>query len=131
LGQLLGALAMVGAAASYALGGFVVKRAYGRLTSMQTSFVSVAVAALMTLPFAAATAPRELPGLRALAAVVVLGVVGTALAYVIFYKLISETGAGRATLVAYLVPAVALVYGALLLDEPITPAAVAGLVLIL
>jgi drug/metabolite transporter (DMT)-like permease len=131
LWQFLGALAMVAAAASYALSGFVVKGQYGRLTSMQTSFVSVSVAALMTLPFAVATAPGELPGLRATASVVLLGAAGTALGFVIFYKLIAETGAGRASLVSYLAPGVALFYGALFLDEAITPAAIAGLVLIL
>ena len=131
LGQFLGALAMVGAAAFYALGGFVVKRRYGRLTSMQTSFVSLSVASIVTLPIAAATAPTETPGLGAVAAVIALGVVGTALAFVIFYKLIAEVGAGRASLVSYLAPGVALFYGAVFLDEAITAAAIAGLVLIL
>jgi drug/metabolite transporter (DMT)-like permease len=131
LGQLLGALAMLGAAACYALSSFVVKGRYGRLASMQTSFISLTVASLMTLPFALATLPGEAPGARAIASVLALGAVGTALAFVIFYKLISETGAGKASLVSYLAPGVALFYGALLLDEAITPAAVVGLVLIL
>jgi drug/metabolite transporter (DMT)-like permease len=131
LAQFLGALAMVAAAASYALSGFVVKGRYKRLTSIQTSFVSISVAALMTLPVAAATAPTEMPGLRAVLAVLALGAIGTAAAFVIFYKLIAETGAGRASLVAYLAPGVALFYGAVFLDEAITAAAIAGLVLIL
>jgi drug/metabolite transporter (DMT)-like permease len=131
LGQFLGAMAMVAAAASYALSGFVVKGPYRALTSMQTPFVSLSVAAVVTLPVAAATFPSEAPGLRAIAAVVVLGAVGTALAFVIFYKLIAETGAGRASLVSYLAPGVALFYGAVFLDEAITVAAIAGLVLIL
>jgi drug/metabolite transporter (DMT)-like permease len=131
LGQFLGALAMIAAAACYALSGFVVKMRYGRLTSMQTSFVSLSVASLVTLPIAAATAPSEAPGARAVLALVALGVVGTALAFVIFYKLITETGAGRASLVSYLAPGVALFYGAVFLDEPITVAAIVGLVLIL
>ena len=123
---------MVGAAAFYALGGFVVKRRYGRLTSMQTSFVSLSVASIVTLPIAAGhrRRPRR-PGLGAVAAVIALGVVGTALAFVIFYKLIAEVGAGRASLVSYLAPGVALFYGAVFLDEAITAAAIAGLVLIL
>jgi drug/metabolite transporter (DMT)-like permease len=50
---------------------------------------------------------------------------------VIFYKLIAEVGAGRASLVSYLAPGVALFYGAIFRDEPITVAAVVGLVLIL
>jgi drug/metabolite transporter (DMT)-like permease len=58
-------------------------------------------------------------------------VVATALAFVIFYTLIAEVGAGRASLVSYLAPGVALFYGAIFLDEEITAAAIAGLVLIL
>jgi drug/metabolite transporter (DMT)-like permease len=131
LAQFLGALAMVGAAACYALGGFVVKRRYGRLTSIQASFVSISAASLWTLPAAIGTAPTETPGLGAVAAVVGLGVVATALAFVIFYTLIAEVGAGRASLVSYLAPGVALFYGAIFLDEAITAAAIAGLALIL
>ena len=131
LGEFLGALAMIGAAVCYALGGFVVKRRYVRLTSVQTSFVSLSVAAVLTLPAAAVTLPTETPGLRAVVALVALGTIGTALAFVIFYKLIAEVGAGRASLVSYLAPGVALFYGAIFLDEAITPAAIAGLVAIL
>ncbi|MEO8686588.1 MAG: DMT family transporter [Solirubrobacteraceae bacterium] len=130
LGEFLGSLAMIGAAACYALSSFVVKR-YKSLTSVTTSFLSITVAAVLTLPAAIATAPSAVPGLRALLAVAALGVVGTALAFVIFYKLITETGAGRASLVSYLAPGIALFYGALLLDEPITAASIGGLALIL
>jgi drug/metabolite transporter (DMT)-like permease len=131
LGQFLGALAMVGAAACYALGGYVVKGRYGRLTSMQTSFVSLSVTSVLTLPLAAATFPTAVPGLGSAAALLALGIVGTALGFVIFYKLIAEVGAGRASLVSYLAPGIALFYGAVFRDEPITLAAIAGLVLIL
>jgi len=130
LGEFLGSLAMLGAAACYALSSFVVKR-YKGLTSVTTSSIAILVASVLTLPAAIATAPSELPGLRALLAVLALGVVGTALAFVIFYKLIAETGAGRAALVSYLAPGIALFYGALLLDEPITAASIGGLALIL
>ena len=130
-GELLGALAMVGAAVFYALSSFVVKGRYGHLAAIQTSAISVTVAAVACLPAAVLTWPAQAPGLRAIAAVVALGVVGTALAFVIFYELIAQVGAGRASLVSYLAPGVALLYGALLLDETITAVAVAGLVLIL
>ncbi len=131
LGELLGALAMIGAAASYGLSSFVVKGRYGHLAAMQTSLVSITVTVVLTLPLALATHPTAVPGLHAILSVLVLGAVGTALAFVIFYKLINEVGAGRASLVSYLAPGVALFYGALLLDEAITAAAIAGLVLIL
>ncbi len=130
LGEFLGSLAMIGAAACYALSSFVVKRYKGQ-TSATTSFISIAVASVLTLPGAIATAPSEVPGLRAVLAIAALGVIGTALAFVIFYKLIAETGAGRASLVSYLAPGIALFYGALLLDEPITAASIGGLALIL
>ena len=131
LGQFLGALAMVGAAACYALATFVVKRAYRTVPAMATSCFAVAAGALIALPPALADLPTRVPGLRAVLALVALGALGTALAFVIYYRLIGELGASRASLVAYLAPPVALAYGAALLDEPITPGAIAGLVLIL
>jgi drug/metabolite transporter (DMT)-like permease len=131
LDQFLGALAMIGAAAFYGLSTFVVKGRFGHLASMQTSWISVTLAGLITLPIGIATTPGHTPGLGAIASVLALGAVGTALAFVIFYKLINELGAGRAALVSYLAPGVALFYGALFRDEAITVAAIAGLVLIL
>jgi drug/metabolite transporter (DMT)-like permease len=131
VGQVLGALAMLGAAACYALGGFVVKKRYGRLTAMQTSLVSISTASVLTLPFALATLPDHMPGLRSWLAVICLGAVGTALAFVVFYRLNQEIGPARASLVSYLAPGVALFYGSAALGEPITPAAIAGLALIL
>jgi drug/metabolite transporter (DMT)-like permease len=129
--EFLGALAMVGAAAFYGLSAFVVKGRFGQYASMQTSWISVTVAGVVTLPVAVATTPGHTPTLGAGAALLVLGVVGTALAFVIFYKLINEVGAGRASLVSYLAPGVALFYGAVFRGEAITVAAVGGLILIL
>jgi drug/metabolite transporter (DMT)-like permease len=131
LDQFLGALAIVGAAACYALSTFVVKKGYRGVPPIVTSCFSIGAGALITLPFALADLPSRAPGLCAVLALVVLGAVGTALAFVIFYRLIGELGATRASLVAYLAPPVALAYGATLLDERITLGAIAGLVLIL
>jgi drug/metabolite transporter (DMT)-like permease len=131
LAEFLGALAMLGAAACYAGATFVVKKAYKGIPAATTSLFSVAAGALIALPPALAALPSKAPGLRAVVALVVLGALGTAFAFVIYYRLIGELGAGRASLVGYLAPPVALTYGAALLDEPITPAAIAGLVLIL
>ena len=131
LGEFLGAMAILGSSIAYALSSFVVKGCYGHLSSIATSFTSIAVAALQTLPIALFTLPDHRPGLRAVLSVAALGVLGTALAFVIFYRLIAEVGAGRASLVSYLAPGVALFYGALLLDEEITVAALGGLGLIL
>ena len=131
LEEFLGALAMIGAAFFYGLSGFVVKGRYGHLAAVQTSWISVTIAGLITLPAGIATTPGHTPGLGAIAAVLVLGAVGTAIAFVIYYELIAGIGPARAALVSYLAPGVALFYGAIFLDEAVTVAAVAGLVLIL
>ena len=60
-----------------------------------------------------------------------IGVLGTAVALFFFYRLLNRYGAARASLVTYLLPPVALVYGALILDEQVTLNAALGLVLIL
>jgi drug/metabolite transporter (DMT)-like permease len=133
LGQFLGALALLGAAASGALSSFVVKLQYKDkgIPASTTSFFALAVASVLTLPVAVVTAPRELPGVRAVLAVIVLGLGCTALAYMLYYRLIDNVGEERAALANYLTPAFALFYGVLLLGEALTVWAVIGLVLII
>src|SRR5262245_23476161 len=131
LDEFLGALAMIGAAFFYGLSSLVVKGRYGQLAAVQTSWISVTIAGLLILPVGIATTPGHTPTLGSTVALVVLGVLGTALAFVIYYELINGVGAARAALVSYLAPGVALFYGAVFRDEAITAAAVAGLVLIL
>jgi drug/metabolite transporter (DMT)-like permease len=131
LGQFLGALAMIAAAGFYALSSFMVKTTYREVPALTTSFISVGVGCLLTVPVALATLPDHAPGLRSVLALAALGPLATGIAFVIFYALIGEVGAARASLVAYLVPPISLAYGALLLDERISAAAIGGLALIL
>jgi drug/metabolite transporter (DMT)-like permease len=131
LAQFLSALGIVAAAACYSLSTFMVRRAYRDLPPLAVSLTSVGGGALLTLAPALATAPDRWPHARAVAALVALGVAGTALAFVIFYRLIAELGPGRAALVSYLIPPISLAYGASLLSERVTAAAVGGLALIL
>jgi drug/metabolite transporter (DMT)-like permease len=131
LTQFLGALAMVGAAFFYALSSFVVKGRYGALAAVQTSWLSVTLAGLVMLPFGLATTPGHTPTAGAVAALVALGVVGTALGFVVFYELINGIGPARAALVSYLAPGIALFYGAVFRDEVISVASVVGLAVIL
>jgi drug/metabolite transporter (DMT)-like permease len=133
LGEFLGAIAVLGAALSYGLGAMYAKKRFtgAGVPPLAMSFFSCAAASLMVLPPAIATLPGSHPDLGEIAAVVSLGVVGTALAFVLYYSLIAETGAGRALLVGYMIPSMALAYGAILLDEEITAAAIGGLALIL
>ena len=131
LGAFLGALAMIAAAACYAVSGFVLKRTFPGMPPMVTSVVSTGTSALLFLPLAIAQPPTHVPGGLAIFAVIVLGLFGTAYAFVLYYQLISEIGFGRASVVAYTIPPVALIYGAVFLDEEITPATLGGMGLIL
>ena len=64
-------------------------------------------------------------------AVLWLGAIATAAAFVIFYRLMVEIGPAKASLVGYLAPGAALLYGAAIAGESVTLASIGGLVLIL
>ena len=72
-----------------------------------------------------------MPGWKAIASVAALGLLCTAVAYLLFFTVIAGAGAAYASLVTYLVPPVALVYGAIFLGERFGAAAFGGLALIL
>jgi drug/metabolite transporter (DMT)-like permease len=128
---LLGGLAVVLAALGYAIAGFIVKHRFAGLDPLAMTLAVMTASALLLAPPALATAPAEVPGIGALAAVAALGVVGTGIAFVLFYELIDRVGPARAWLVSYLAPGFAVAYGLVLLGEEITSATIAGLILIL
>jgi drug/metabolite transporter (DMT)-like permease len=129
--ELLGGLAVVLAGLGYAVGGFVVKHRLSDAPPIGVAaWVMVASTVLLT-PVALATTPSSAPAFGPVASVVVLGVIGTGIAFAIFYELIARVGPARAFVVTYLAPGFAVVYGATLLDETITVATIAGLTLIL
>jgi drug/metabolite transporter (DMT)-like permease len=129
--ELLGAGAVVIATLGYAAGPFVIKRRLADLDPRAAMGASLAVAALMLTPFAALSPPSELPAMDALVSLVVLGVVCTALAFVIFAALIIEIGPGRALVITYVNPVVAVTLGVAVLGERPGAGAVAGLLLII
>jgi len=92
---------------------------------------SMAVAFVVLLPLALVSAPSSAPGWKPLLSAVALGVLGTALAQVLFYRMIGIWGSSRSVLVAYMLPAFALFYGAVFLSEPVTWQKLCGLGLIL
>jgi len=129
--QLLGGLAVVLAGLGYAVGALIVKHRFSEAPPIAVAaWVMVASTALLA-PLALATLPASAPGLGPAASVIVLGVLGTGIAFVILYDLIARVGPARTWVVTYLAPGFAVVYGATLLDETITLATIAGLALIL
>ena len=127
----VGTLAVVLSSISYASGGV-----YGQLQVRGTrgpvlAAGSMIAGAIVLLPFALADPPVTAPGATAVAALTALILLPTVLGQLLLFRMLRLFGSRRMSLVTYLMPGFALVYGALLLDEPITAAALAGLALIL
>jgi len=130
-GKVLAAFAVVGMALCYAIGSLLAGRHLQQTPPLVVALASSGVSALAALPAGAVQAPHHVWKGETIAAILVLGIVGTAFAYLLFFALIRDAGAPYATLVTYLVPPVALVYGAVFLGERFGPAAFAALGLVL
>jgi len=117
--------------AGYAAGPLILAHALSDLPNMGVVASSLALCALAYAPFALTRLPASTPPARVLAAVVVLGVVCTALAFVLFFDLIGEIGPVRATVITYVNPAVAVVLGVVFLHESFGVATGVGFALIL
>jgi drug/metabolite transporter (DMT)-like permease len=124
-----GGLAVVAAAACYAIGGLYAGRRFDGLPPSLVAFGALIWSTLFVLPFGVAQGSSI--GLEALLSVLYLGVLATGVGYLLYFGLIAGAGAAKAVLVTYLVPSLALVYGAAFLDEEITAVAVLGLMLVL
>jgi drug/metabolite transporter (DMT)-like permease len=129
--ELLGAAAVLLATVGYAIGPLIVKNKLSDRDPLGPLTASLALAAIMLLPFGVADWPESQPSFDALGSVVVLGLVCSALAFAVFFRLIAEVGASRAAVITYVNPIVALALGVAILGEDVGPGAVAGLLLIL
>src|SRR2546421_6422563 len=130
-GELLGTGAVLLGAVGYAIGPMVIKSGLASLDPRATMGGSLAIAAVLLAPTVALDPPRAMPSAGAIAAVVVLGVVCTAAAFVIYTVLIAEAGPSRATVITDVNPVIAVALGVGLLGERPGARAVAGLLLIL
>ena len=93
--------------------------------------VSMTWAFVFLLPLALASLPSHAPGWKSLGSAVALGLGGTAVAQILSYRMIRSYGSARAVLVAYMLPAFALAYGAVFLSESLSWQKLVGLALIL
>jgi drug/metabolite transporter (DMT)-like permease len=137
--HLLGQLAIVAASFCYAVGGIYSRKAVQhRLEPIVAAAGAMTVTAIISggvaygAPLLGGASPAALDqlGPRVLGAVLTLGLLNTFVAYLIFYSIIKELGAGRASMVTYVIPAVGLALGALFLGEPVDARLVVGAVMI-
>src|SRR6185437_8258891 len=112
-------------AVCYAAGPLVASRKLADLPPLAMTAVCLGFASVVYAPLAAATWPSTLPSARVLAAIAGLAVVCTAVAFLIFFALITEAGPARASVITYINPAIAAAGGFFLLGERLTPAMIA------
>jgi drug/metabolite transporter (DMT)-like permease len=109
----------------------VLRRHLSDLDQRAVMGVSLAIAAVFLTPITAVGLPSAVPSTDALLSLVVLGLLCTAAAFVVFGRLIAEIGPGRALVITYVNPVVALALGMAVLGERPGAGAIAGLLLIL
>jgi drug/metabolite transporter (DMT)-like permease len=129
--ELLGALAILISAFFYAVGPMILKRHLSDLDPRTSMGVSLMLAAMMLTPLAAMQPVRSVPSMEAIGALLGLGVLCTAAAFVAYGILVAEAGAGRALIITYINPVIAIGVGMAIRGERSGAGAVVGLVLIL
>ncbi len=130
-GEIEGELAVLVAAAAYGVGALLSRR-FGGSALLVGPLITQIAALLMEIPLALTwNPPTQIPPFEALAALAALGIMGTGIAYLLYFWLIRNVGATSTTLVTYLLPCTALVWGRLFLHEKIEWNALAGLALVL
>ena len=130
-GSVVPVLEVLGTALGYSIGPLIANRKLSGLPPVAVNTVCLGAAAIVYAPFAALTWPKHVPSAEVLAALAALGVVCTAAAFLIFFRLIAEVGPARATVITYVNPAVAVALGVLVLGEHLTAAIGVSFVLIL
>jgi drug/metabolite transporter (DMT)-like permease len=129
--ELLGAGAILLGTLCYAVGPFNLRGPLNGADSIGVVAVALTFATVVLTPFALTNPPASTPSATAIISIVVLGVLCSAAALVLFAVLVAEVGGGRAMVITYVSPVVAVALGVAVLDESVGAGAIAGLLLIL
>ena len=119
------------AALMYAIAAPYIKQNLSGVPSLVIATGSQLGAACLLLPALLFTVPQQMPSLSVLAAVIALAIVSTAFAYILYFRLIHNIGSTRALTVTYLIPLFAMLWGAIVLNEVVTPSMMLGCGLVL
>ncbi len=128
---LLSVGAMLAASLSYALGAVYIKRTFKGIPPLSMSLGQLTGGAIILLPLAATSLPGERPSAAVTLSVLGLALLSTAVAYLLYFRLIENVGPTSTVTVTLLVPLFGLLFGVLLLDEPFGWGTLAGLAIIL
>jgi drug/metabolite transporter (DMT)-like permease len=119
------------AALMYAIAAPYIKQQLAGVPSLVTATSSQLSAALVLLPALPFTVPQQAPTPQIMLSVLALALFSTALAYLLYFRLIQNLGSTKALTVTYLIPAFAILWGAVLLQEQVTTSMIFGCTLIL
>lgn len=123
--------AAVSASFCYGLAAVLMKRNLTGVAPISVAAGSIAMATIILLPLAIWFWPDNTPSLKAWVMTAALGIACTAVAFVLYFRLIASVGPTKAITVTFLVPVFAVVMGALMLGEPITASMIVGGAIIL
>lgn len=129
-----GILAVVLASASYGIGWVWVKKKLTGVTSFKAPAAQLLIATIYLLPFAifdSINLSDFKPSIVSIGSIIALGTLGTAIAFILYFKLIERAGASYASMVTYLVPAIGMILGSIVLYEKLTVWMLAGSFMIL
>ena len=119
-GIILPTLAALLASLCYGISANYTKKFLTGMSSTVLAAGSQVSATLVLLPISLFFIPEQMPSNSAIVSVILLGLVCTGVAYIIFFHLIANLGPAKAISVTYLIPAFGLFWGAILLEEVIT-----------
>jgi drug/metabolite transporter (DMT)-like permease len=122
--------AMLAASLSYALGAVYAKRTFAGSPPLAIAIGQLTAASMLVLPLAAVSVPGR-PSTTVVLSVLALALLSTAVAYMLYFRLIENVGPTSTSTVTLLVPLFGLLFGVVLLDEPVGLGTFAGLALIL
>ena len=128
---LLALAAGLGAPASYAVAGNFVRARLNGVEPLELATAMLTAGAIAALPVAVLSGPPGHVSIDGAVSLVGVGTISTALAWPIFFCVLRRTTPTAASTVTFIVPAFALLWGALVLGEPVGAALVAGFALIL
>jgi drug/metabolite transporter (DMT)-like permease len=126
----LAVAAAAGGSFFYGIGANYAKRYTKHLNSLSVATGSMLFPAIILAPFAIYFWPEVQPSLRAWGAIIAMGVASTGFAYILYFRLIANVGPAKAISVAYLIPAFAVLWGALFIDEKVTALMIIGCLII-
>ena len=129
-GSVLAVIAAIGGAFFYGIGANYARRYTKHLNSLSVATGSMLFPAILLLPLSVAFWPDTPPSARAWVALIAMGIASTGFAYILYFRLIANVGPAKAITVAYLIPAFAVIWGALILDETVTSLMIIGCLII-